>query len=129
MKEPFPAMPSNIVFSRYNLSVSSNALRRRLIKDFDYAFSRIPYDTVSVKITLQTRRFLLLHSDALQSQLRGELQVAYMDETWVRRYHSVQKGIAPIGTTRGGVKSGKGDRLTVVDAITDDGPCDVMIQR
>ena len=59
-------------------------------------------------------------------QLRGELQVAYMDETWVWRYHSVRKGIAPIGTTRGGVKSGKGDRLIVVDAITNDGPlqCD-----
>ena len=44
-------------------------------------------------------------------------------------YHSVQKGIASIGTTRGGVKSGKGDPLIVVDAITDDGPCGVMIQR
>ena len=54
-------------------------------------------------------------------QLRGELQVAYMDETWVWRYYSFQKGIAPIGTTRGGVKSGKGDRLIVVDAITNDG--------
>ena len=111
---------------QYNLGVSSNALRRRLIKDFDYAFSRIPYDTVSVRIALQTCHFLLLYSDALQSQLRGELQVAYMYETWAWRYHSVSKGIAPIGTTRGGVKSGKGNRLIVVDAITDDCPlrCD-----
>ena len=58
--------------------------------------------------------------------MRGELQVAYMDETWVWRYHSVQKGVAPIGTTRGGVQSGMGDRLIVGDAIIDDGPlrCD-----
>ena len=43
-----------------------------------------------------------------------------------RYHHSVHKGIAPIGTTCGGVKSGKGDRLIVVDAKTDDVPlrCD-----
>ena len=29
---------------------------------------------------------------------------------------------APVGTARRGIKSGKGDRLIVVDAITNDGP-------
>ena len=41
IKEPFPAMPSYVgVFEeQYNLGVSSNALRRRLIKDFDCAMT------------------------------------------------------------------------------------------
>ena len=45
-----------------------------------------------------------------------------MDETWVWRYHSTKKGIAPVGTTHRNIKSGKGERLIVVDAITEDGP-------
>ena len=44
-----------------------------------------------------------------------------MDETWVWRYHSTKRGVAPKGTGRGGVKSGKGERLIVIDAITKDG--------
>ena len=111
-----------VLEEEFDIGVSTEALRRRLIKDFDYALFRIPYDTASVKNTFQTRRFLLLHSEALQSQLRGEIKVAYMDETWVWRYHSTKKGIAPVGTARRGIKSGKGDRLIVVDAITNDDP-------
>ena len=45
-----------------------------------------------------------------------------MDETWVRKYHNTKKGIAPVGTARRGIKSGKCDRLIVVDAISNDGP-------
>lgn len=107
---------------KFDLGVSAEALRLRLIKDFDYAFFRIPYDNASVKITFQTRRFLLLYSNALNRQARGECIIAYMDETWVWRYHSMKKGAAPRDATRGGVKSGKGDRLIVLDAITADGP-------
>ena len=58
----------------------------------------------------------------MQSQLRGEIKVAYKDETWVWRYHSTKKGIAPVGTTHRNIKSGKGEHLIVVDAITKDGP-------
>ena len=107
-----------ILEDEFDVSVSTEALRRRLIKDFDYAFFQI----LSVKNTFQTRRFLLLYSDALQSQIRGEIKVAYMDEPWVWRHHSTKKGIAPVGTTYRNIKSGKGERLIVVDAITEDGP-------
>ena len=109
-----------ILEDEFEVGVPTEALRRRLIKDFDYTFSQIPYDTASVKF--QTRRFLLQYSDTLQSQLRGEIEVAYMDETQVWRYHSTKKGIAPVGITHRNIKSGKSESLIVVDAITEDGP-------
>ena len=109
-----------VLEEEFDVGVSTEALRRRPIKVFNYAFFHIPYDTASVKNTFQTHHFLLLYSEALQSQLRGEIKVAYMDETWVWKYHSTKKGIAPVGTARRSIKSGKGDRLIVVDAITND---------
>ena len=48
--------------------------------------------------------------------------MAYLDETWDWRYYSTKKGHCPSCPARRGIKSGKGDRLIVVDAITNDGP-------
>ena len=44
-----------------------------------------------------------------------------MDETWIARYHSIQKGIGPRGMKLEHSLSRGGTRLIVVDAITDDG--------
>ena len=67
--------------------------------------------------------FRLPYSDALQSQIREETKVAYMDEIWVWRYHSTKKGVALDGTTHyWNIKLGKGEHLIVIDAITEDDP-------
>ena len=47
--------------------------------------------------------------------------IVYMDETWIWRYHSKNKGPAPRGTTRKGGKARKGQRAIIIDAITSDG--------
>ena len=46
----------------FDIKVSAEALRLRLLKDFDYIFGKIAYDKNSIRITYQTRRFLLLYS-------------------------------------------------------------------
>ena len=60
-------------------------------------------------------------TDAIKKEKQGSACIAYMDETWVWRYHSRKTGIGPKGVTRQGTKSSKGDRLIIVDAITSDG--------
>ena len=44
-----------------------------------------------------------------------------MDETWIARYHSIQKGIGPRGMKLEHSLARGGTRLIVVDAISDDG--------
>ena len=34
-------------------------------------------------------------TDAVKEQKRKQCNVAYMDETWVKSYHSMKKGVAP----------------------------------
>ena len=46
----------------FDIKVSAETLRLRLIKHFDYIFGKIAYDKNSIRITYQTRRFLLLYS-------------------------------------------------------------------
>ena len=45
-----------------------------------------------------------------------------MDETWVWRYHSIKKGVAPKVSVKSGALSAKGERLIVVHAITNHAP-------
>lgn len=51
--------------NQFDIKVSYTALRKRMCFDFDYVNGVIPYNTTSVKITLQIRRFMLLYSGTL----------------------------------------------------------------
>jgi hypothetical protein len=129
----------------FDLKVTSEALRKRMMYDMDYCYGPLGRDNTSTKITLQTRQFLLkfsgiiilfvfcfslcsyvyveMYVDTLQEAdvANSNGVVAYMDETWVWRYHSQKKGIHKRGTRGGGPKSFEGSRLIVIDAITKDG--------
>ena len=61
-------------------------------------------------------------TDVVKEQKRKQCNIAYMDETWVWRYHSMKKGVAPKVSGKGGVRLAKGEQLIVVDAITSHGP-------
>ena len=61
-------------------------------------------------------------TDAVKEQKRKQCNIPYIDETWVWRYHSMKKGVAPKVSVKGGMQSAKGERLIVVDAITSHGP-------
>ena len=50
-------------------------------------------------------------TDAVKEQKKEQCNIAYMDVTWVWRYHSMKKGVAPKVSVKGGVQSAKGERL------------------
>jgi hypothetical protein len=47
--------------------------------------------------------------------------MAFMDETWIWRFHCKKKGIGPADALINGSKTRKGKRLIVIDAMTADG--------
>ena len=50
----------------FDLKVTSEALRKRMMYDMDYCYGPIGRDTTSAKIVLQTRQFLLKYSGKIQ---------------------------------------------------------------
>ena len=48
---------------------------------------------------------MMYATDAVREQKCSQCDIAYMDETWIRRYHSMKKDGAPKMSVKVGVQS------------------------